>query len=47
MVDIFCVHHAAKISWIRRLNVNKDENLKLIMLKRMDISQDQLDDGRE
>ena len=28
MVDIFCVHHAAKISWIRRLSENNDNKWK-------------------
>ena len=35
MVDVFCVNHAAKLSWIRRLSGNNEEKWKLIMFKRM------------
>ena len=42
MIDIFNVHHAAKIGWIRRLCENNNEKWKLIMLKRMGITENQL-----
>ena len=42
MVDISNVHHAAKIGFDKKLSENNQQKWKLIMLKRMGITENQL-----